>query len=48
VSDYAKHAKQPHLGDVVSQFEAKPFARLLTFGCGDNWTSDLGPLPSRE
>jgi hypothetical protein len=32
VLDNAKHARQHHFGDAVTQFEAKPFARHPTFG----------------
>jgi hypothetical protein len=48
VFDNAKHARPHHLGDAVSQFEAKPFARHPALGRGDNWFADLGPLTSCE
>jgi hypothetical protein len=48
VFDNAKHARHHHFGDVVTQFEAKPFARLRAFGHGDSWSPNLGSLPGRE
>jgi hypothetical protein len=46
--DYAKHARHHHLGDVVTQFEAKPFARHRAFGLGDIRSPNLGTRPGRE
>ena len=46
--DYAKHARQHHSGDVVTQFEAKPFARLRALGRGDSLVPDFGPSLGRE
>jgi hypothetical protein len=48
VFDNAKHARHHHFGDVVTQFEAKPFARLLAFGRGDTRSANFGSLPGRE
>jgi hypothetical protein len=47
-SDNAKHARQPHFGDVVSQFEAKPFARHPAFGQGDKPLANLGSQAASE
>lgn len=40
--DNAKHARHPHLGDDVTQFAAKPFARHPALGRGDNRLASLG------
>jgi hypothetical protein len=46
--DNAKHARHHHLGDDVTQFEAKPFARHHAFGRGDNRPLNLGSPTGRE
>jgi hypothetical protein len=46
--DNAKHARHRHFGDVATQFAAKPFARHLAFGRGDNRTLNLGSPSDRE
>jgi hypothetical protein len=48
VFDNAKHARHHHFGDVVTQFEAKPFTRLHAFGRGDIRSPSFGSLPGRE
>jgi hypothetical protein len=46
--DNAMHARHHHFGDVVTQFEAKPFARHHAFGRGDSRSLNFGSLPGRE
>jgi hypothetical protein len=46
--DNAKHARHHHLGDDVTQFEAKPFARHPALGRGDNRSPNFGSPPDRE
>jgi hypothetical protein len=48
VFDNAQRARPHHFGVVVTQFEAKPFARLHAFGRGDIRSLNFGSLPGRE